>query len=144
MFPLSAFDMFSDPDQTPTARKIAALVLSQQHKLLRLRYLYSFRGSIAYLQQSLSTLRANISIDYARLASDGWLSLFEQDWLPVGKLRGVSLLSILVRQINPHLMGFARRDYVPVIKLCESNSILLARGGQCFRFYHRTSYLSRR
>ena len=110
MFPLSAFDMFSDPDQTPTARKIAALVLSQQLKLLRLRYLYSFRGSIAYLQQSLSTLRANISVDYARLASDGWLSLFVQDWLPVGKLRGVSLLSILVRQINPHLMDFARRD----------------------------------
>ena len=25
--------------------------------------------------------------------------------------------------------------YVPVIKLCESNSILLARGGQCFRFF---------
>jgi len=25
---------------------------------------------------------------------------------------------------------------VPVIKLCESNLILLARGGQCFRFYH--------
>ena len=32
--------------------------------------------------------------------------------------------------------------YVPVIKLCESNSILLARGGQCFRFFHSGTVFS--
>ena len=58
---------------------------------------------MAYLQQSLSTLRAIISNDYARLAFGGWLARTEQDWLPAGKLRGVSLIIIFVRPINPHL-----------------------------------------
>jgi len=57
---------------------------------------------MAYLHQSLSMLRATISGDYARLASGGWLALTEQDWLPAGRLRGVSL-HFKVRPINPHL-----------------------------------------
>lgn len=43
-----------------------------------------FRGSITYLHQSLSMLRATISGDYARLASGGWLALTAQDWVPAG------------------------------------------------------------
>ena len=69
-----------------------------------------FRGSIAYLHQSLSTLRANISGDYARLASGGWLALSVQDWLPVGRLRGVSLLFSSPYNSPPH--GLARRKYI--------------------------------
>ena len=74
-----------------------------------------FRGSITYLHQSLSTLRANISGDYARLASGGWLALSVQDWLPVGRLRGVSLL-FKVRLITPHLTDLHGANvYYPVI-----------------------------
>ncbi|WPQ62629.1 hypothetical protein SIO70_30160 [Chitinophaga sancti] len=44
----------------------------------------SFEAMVAYLQQSLSTLRAIISDDYARLASGGGLDLVGQDWAPAG------------------------------------------------------------
>jgi len=43
-----------------------------------------FRGSITRLLHSLSTLRAAITDDDARLASGGWLTLTGWDWLPTG------------------------------------------------------------
>ena len=100
--------------QTPTRPQHLAftdvLVLPQQYEVLRLQFLF-FRGSIAYLQQFLSTLCANISDDYTRLDSDGWLALTGQDWLPVGKLRGVSLLYIgSPDKSPPH--GLARRNHI--------------------------------
>ena len=87
-----------------------------------------FRGSIAYLHQSLSTLRAIISGDYARLASSGWLALTVQDWLPAGKLRGVSLL-FKVRLITPHLTDLhgANINYLVIILIwCFSDNKCLS------------------
>src|SRR5687768_12222550 len=43
-----------------------------------------FRGSITRLLHSLSTLRAAITDDDARLASGGWLALTGWDWSPTG------------------------------------------------------------
>ena len=43
-----------------------------------------FRGSMTRLLHSLSTLRAAIADDDARLASGGWLALAGWDWLPTG------------------------------------------------------------
>jgi hypothetical protein len=49
-----------------------------------------FRGSITQLLHSLSTLRAAITDDYARLASGWWLTTTRWDCLPTGFLREVS------------------------------------------------------
>ena len=49
-----------------------------------------FRGSITQLLHSLSTLRAAIADDDARLASGGWLALTGWGWLPTGFQRKVS------------------------------------------------------
>ena len=38
-------------------------------------------------------------------------------------------------------LTISNKCYVPVIKLCKSNTILLARGGQCFRFFHPNGLL---
>ena len=43
-----------------------------------------FRGSMTRLLHSLSTLRAAITDDDARLASGGWLTLTGWGWLPTG------------------------------------------------------------
>jgi hypothetical protein len=43
-----------------------------------------FRGSMTRLLHSLSTLRAAITDDDARLASGGWLALTGWEWLPTG------------------------------------------------------------
>ena len=79
---------------------------------------FLFNG-IKYCSLNLKTIKqrnlqfysmlASISTDYARLVSGGWLTLTEQDWLPAGKLRGVSLFSIFVRHKSPP-HGFARRN----------------------------------
>lgn len=94
--------MFSDPDQTSASYLVDTLVLPQDLYRSKAPVSRYFRGSMAYLHQSLPTLRAIISDDYARLASGGWLALSGQDWLPAGRLRGVSL-RFKVRLINPHL-----------------------------------------
>jgi len=83
-FPFLPLICSPTPTRPPQLAQIAVLVLSQLIIQLRLRYSYNFRGSIAYLQQSLSTLRANISVDYARLASGGWLTLPDR----IGYLQG--------------------------------------------------------
>jgi hypothetical protein len=49
-----------------------------------------FRGSMTRLLHSLSTLRAAITDDDARLASGGWLVLTGWEWLPTGFQREVS------------------------------------------------------
>jgi len=69
-YPLLSLICSSTPVESPQLVFYAGLILPQLPQRLRLQH-YLFRGSIAYLQQSLSTLRANISIDYARLASGG-------------------------------------------------------------------------
>ena len=71
VLPLSACDMFSDPGRISPTRRNAGLMLSWHSEQPGLQRAEQFRGSIAYPQQSLSTLRAGISTYYARLASDG-------------------------------------------------------------------------
>ena len=89
-----------------------ALVLSQLSWTIKTLVFQTFRGSITNLRQSLSTLRASISTDYARLASGGWLNLSEQDWLPAGKLRGVSSnLYLFAFKSPPH--GFCTAQSWP-------------------------------
>lgn len=70
--------------------------------------LYNLARLIPHLLQSLSTLHASISTYYARLASDGGLTLIRQDWLPAGIRRGVSFSLIFfffnTLSESPHLM----------------------------------------
>jgi hypothetical protein len=87
--PQYCFALFSDPGRTfapdrSPSRLLGAFVLSPLSQARRLHQLVLFRGSIAGLCNSLSTLRADISIDDARLASAGWSGLVGRVWLPAG------------------------------------------------------------
>ncbi len=63
------------PDQSPSRLLLGTPVLSPLLETRRLHRSMNFRGSITRLYNSLSTLRADISIDDARLASGGWSGL---------------------------------------------------------------------
>ncbi|HKJ32839.1 MAG TPA: hypothetical protein VKA34_13475, partial [Balneolales bacterium] len=65
-----------------------------------------FRGSITRPLDSLSTLRAGLSTDYARLGSGNWLGFTGQDWVPEGFLQKVSKNII----VNPPFMGLTWRN----------------------------------
>ncbi len=91
-FPPSAFDMLSDPDQIAIARLNRYFDIVPTNHTIRTPVCIQLPRFHNIPSHSLSTLRASISADYARLASGGWLALAGQDWLPAGKLRGVSLL----------------------------------------------------
>ena len=63
------------PDRSPLRHLLGTSVLSPLLETRRLHRSMNFRGSITKLCNSLSTLRADISIDDARLASGGWSGL---------------------------------------------------------------------
>ena len=63
------------PDRTPSRLLLGTPVLSPLLETRRLHQSMNFRGSITRLYNSLSTLRAGISTDDARLASGGWSGL---------------------------------------------------------------------
>ena len=73
--------MLSDPGRTFTPDRLplwllfSALAWSPLLQTRRLHRSMNFRGSITRLCNSLSTLRAGISTDDARLASGGWSGL---------------------------------------------------------------------
>ena len=87
--PLYCFALLSDPgrtfvpDRSPSRHLLGTTVLSP---LLQARRLHrsSFRGSIIRLDSSLSTLRASLSTDYARLACSGWSDLLRGSGYPPG------------------------------------------------------------
>lgn len=58
----------------------------------------SFRDSIARLNDLLSTLRAGVTADYARLASGGWLALSVSPSQATGFVQPISLL------VSKHLL----------------------------------------
>ena len=97
--PPYCFALFSDPgrtsapDQSP-CRLLGASVWSPLSQARRLHQSLKFRGSIAGLRSSLSTLRADISIDDARLASAGWSGLVGRDWIPAGFDLSISIAGI--------------------------------------------------
>ena len=70
--------------------------------------MYAFRGSITKLLYFLSTLRANISIDYARLGSGCWSGFAGWDWLPTGLLRRVSNMYICLQLSPLHRLNLAQ------------------------------------
>lgn len=92
VFPSSAFDMVSDPGRISPAPSTSKrwLDLAPTMTTVKASAINDISRLNTYLQQSLSTLHANISIDYARLASGGWRLLSRQDCLPAGKSWDVS------------------------------------------------------
>lgn len=81
VFPSSIFDMASDPGRTIPAPSTSKRWFDIAPTIRTVKASTSNRisGLNTYLQQSLSTLHANISIDYARLASGGWRLLTRRD-----------------------------------------------------------------
>lgn len=69
MIPLCTFALFLDPGRAHLQDLLSKLVLSPLTEKGRPRTTHRFRGSIAWLLHSLSTLHAHISMNYARLAS---------------------------------------------------------------------------
>ena len=80
--------------------------------------LQKLRGSITRLLKLLSTLRADISADYARLASVRWLIFNGQDWLPVGFLRKVSMNSFIPLSRAAHGAMLLFSFFVNNLRIC--------------------------
>jgi hypothetical protein len=87
--PQCCFALLSDPgrtfvpDRSPLRHLLGTIVLSPLLQARRLPRSY-FRGSIIRLHSSLSTLRASLSTDYARLACSGWSGLLRGSGYPPG------------------------------------------------------------
>ena len=87
--PQYCFALLSDPgrtfvpDRSPSRHLLGTTVLSPLSQTRRLHRSY-FRGSIIRLYRSLSTLRASLSTDYARLACSGWSDLLHGSGYPLG------------------------------------------------------------
>lgn len=73
----------------------------------RLRRHGTFRDSIAWLDDSLCTLRADITADYATLVSGGWLTLSVSPSQATGFVQPISLF---VFQTPPSVTDLSRRD----------------------------------
>ena len=70
------------PDRSPSRHLLGTSVLSPLLQARRLPHSH-FRGSIIGLYSSLSTLRASLSTDSARLACSGWSGLLRRNgYLP--------------------------------------------------------------
>ena len=88
--PQYCFALLSDPgrtfapDRSPSRHLLGTTVLSPLLQARRLHQSYLFRGSIIRLYRSLSTLRASLSTDYARLACSGWSDLLRGSEYPLG------------------------------------------------------------
>ena len=88
--PQYCFALLSDPgrtfvpDRSPSRHLLGTTVLSPLSQTRRLHRLTFFRGSIIRLYSSLSTLRASLSTDYARLACSGWSDLLRGSGYPLG------------------------------------------------------------
>ena len=88
--PPFCFALLSDPgrtfvpDRSPSRHLLGTTVLSPLAQARRLHQLCCFRGSIIGLYSSLSTLRASLSTDYARLACSGWSDLLRGSGYPPG------------------------------------------------------------
>jgi len=83
----------SRPDLGASPRN-GAPVLPPIRSQRRLQRYSLFRDSITRLWHSLSTLRAVLTDDDARLASGRWLTLSGWDWLPTEFFRAVSGLRL--------------------------------------------------
>ena len=87
--PQYCFALLSDPGQTfapdrsPSRHLLGTTVLSPLSQARRL-HRSNFRGSIIRLYSSLSTLRASLSTDYARLACSDWSDLLRGSGYPLG------------------------------------------------------------
>ena len=87
--PQCCFALLSDPgrtfvpDRSPLRHLLGTIVLSPLSQARRLHQSF-FRGSIIRLYNSLSTLRASLSTDYARLACSGWSGLLHGSGYPPG------------------------------------------------------------
>ena len=87
--PQCCFALLSDPgrtfapDRSPSRHLLGTTVLSPLSQARRLHRSY-FRGSIIRLYSSLSTLRASLSTDYARLACSSWSDLLRGSGYPPG------------------------------------------------------------
>ena len=88
--PQFCFALLSDPgrtfvpDRSPSRHLLGTPVLSPLLQARRLHQSNLFRGSIIRLYRSLSTLRASLSTDYARLACSGWSDLLRGSGYPPG------------------------------------------------------------
>ena len=88
--PQYCFALLSDPgrtfvpDRSPLRHLLGTSVLSPLLQARRLPQSNLFRGSIIRLYSSLSTLRASLSTDYARLACSGWSGLLRGSGYPPG------------------------------------------------------------
>lgn len=88
--PQYCFALLSDPgrtfvpDRSPSRLLLGTTVLSPLLQARRLHRSTFFRGSIIRLYSSLSTLRASLSTDYARLACSGWSGLLRGSEYPPG------------------------------------------------------------
>src|SRR5690606_41778533 len=100
MYPYSAFDQVQDPDRTVTISPFRLHHIAPGGLMPKAPVLYNLARLIPHLLQSLSTLHASISTYYARLASDGGLTLIRQDWLPAGIRRGVSSHSFFFKSAS--------------------------------------------
>ena len=77
--PFCIFEIVFDPARTKCTHHNAHCSIAPAAWKTKASWFGQFRGSILFLQYPLSTLRANISDDYARLASDVWLGLIGWD-----------------------------------------------------------------
>ena len=88
--PQYCFALFFDPgrtfvpDRSPSRHLLGTPVLSPLLQARRLHQSNLFRDSIIRLYSSLSTLRASLSTDYARLACSGWSGLLRGSGYPPG------------------------------------------------------------
>ena len=67
--------MFLDPGETSTPSRSSVSVLPALIAMERASAMRSFRDSLAWPPRLLCTLRADVTADYATLASGWWLSL---------------------------------------------------------------------
>ena len=87
----SALRSRPDLDASPST---ALRCCPRTHRLRGLQQQTPFRDSITQLQHSLSTLRAVLLDDYARLVSGWWLTVSGWDWIPTEFFRAVSGLRL--------------------------------------------------
>jgi hypothetical protein len=89
--PRCAFALLLDPGRIDSTKPIQWIDMAPGPMTTKAPCdLALFRGSMTRLLHSLSTLRAAITDDDARLASGGWLVLTGWEWLPTGFQREVS------------------------------------------------------
>lgn len=86
--PSCAFAVLFDPDAASIAGLFAMSVLSPYSRMKRTRcHMHRFRGSITRPQLLLSTLRAALADNYARLASAWWPAFRRRVLHPLGSCR---------------------------------------------------------